>query len=43
MAEKRGEKEIERQKPNMSEHIVGVKYHGPAMIGDVEFQQRSGV
>ena len=27
MAEKRGEKEIERQKPNMSEHIKGVKFH----------------
>ncbi len=27
MAEKRGEKEIERRKPNMSEHIKGVKFH----------------
>ncbi len=27
MAEKRGEKEIERRKPNMSEHIKGIKFH----------------
>ena len=27
MAEKRGEKEIERQKPNIREHIKGVKFH----------------
>ncbi len=27
MAEKRVEKEIERRKPNMSEHIKGVKFH----------------
>ena len=27
MAEKRGEKEIERRKPNYSEHIKGVKFH----------------
>ena len=27
MAEKRGEKEIERQKPNILEHIKGVKFH----------------
>ncbi len=27
MAEKRGAKEIERRKPNMSEHIKGVKFH----------------
>ena len=27
MAEKRGEKAIERQKPNILEHIKGVKFH----------------
>ena len=27
MAEKRGEKEIERRKPDMSQHIKGVKFH----------------
>ena len=30
MAENRGEKEIERRKPNYSEHIKGVKFHSLA-------------